>query len=103
MFTDITTDKNYPKTLVIRNHEGGAIWQIYHMDNKHQVSTIVEGATKNGFDAITLEDYLPDYEETFAYWRHDVANKYVEMFPDYLSKKDNPPYPYKLTDREEED
>jgi hypothetical protein len=37
MFTDITTNNNYPKTLVIRNHEGGAIWQVYHMDNEYQV------------------------------------------------------------------
>lgn len=94
-FKDITTDSIYPKTLVIRNHQGGAIWQIYHMDNKYQVSDIVDGATKNGFEAITLEDYQEDYEETFPHWRHDVVNSYVRKFPDHLMIKADVPYSYK--------
>lgn len=95
MFTEITKDNNYPKTLVIRNHEGGAIWQVYHMDNKYQVDDIVQGATKNGFDAITLEDYQEEYEETFPHWRADVVAGCLAKFPDYLIRKEDVHYPYK--------
>ena len=101
MFTDITTNNNYPKTLVIRNHEGGAIWQVYHMDNEYQVDDIVKGATNGGFEAITLEDYQEDYEETFPYWRQDVMDKYVRKFPHYLQIRTCVAYPYKVSDSTE--
>ena len=101
MFTEITKDNNYPKTLVIRNHEGGAIWQVYHMDNQYQLDDIVNGATKNGFEAITLEDYQEDYEETFPYWRQDVMDSYVRKFPHYLQIRTGVAYPYKVSDSTE--
>lgn len=71
MYKDLTTTEKYPKTLVIRNHEGGAIWQIYHVQEKYEAETIANGATNNGFEAITLEEHQPNLEETFPNWRKE--------------------------------
>lgn len=73
MYTDISTDTSYPKTLVIRNHLGGLIWQIYHVQKESEAIKLADNATKNGFEAITLENYQPDEEETWSDWR-ETAN-----------------------------
>lgn len=61
--------RGYPKTLVIRNHEGGMIWQIYHVQAEHEAAQLSRNATRHGFRAITLEDYQPEMEETWPDWR----------------------------------
>lgn len=86
-FENNSTDNVYPKTLLIHNTKGGAVWQVYHIDNKHQVSTLVDGAKRNGFMHITLEDY-DNQEETFPNWREESARAYVQMFPNLLQLKD---------------
>lgn len=78
MFIDLTTDSNYPKTLVIRNNEGGMIWQLYHVQKESEAINLAANATRNRFDAITLEDYQPEYEETWPDWRETCT-------PDILS------------------
>jgi hypothetical protein len=69
MYTDISTTPSYPKTLVIRNHEGGMIWQIYHVDKEKEAERLSDRAYANGFFAITLEDHRPGSEETWPDWR----------------------------------
>lgn len=69
MYKNVSSNQNYPKTLVIRNHEGGMIWQIYHVQALHEAKILASNATNNGFQAITLEDYQPDLEETWSDWR----------------------------------
>lgn len=61
--------KDFPKTLLIRNHVGGSIWQVYHPDNQEDVDNIVKNAQRNGFGYITLVDYDNDYDETWPNWR----------------------------------
>ena len=79
MYTDISSDNTYPKTLVVRNHEGGSIWQIYHVQAEHEAKILAKNATQNAFQAITLEDYQPDYEETWPDWREtDGGRRIVE-------------------------
>jgi hypothetical protein len=77
MHTDISTTKDYPKTLVIRNHEGGLIWQIYHVQAQHEAQGLSDNATRNAFQAITLEDYQPEYEETWPDWRETEGGKSI--------------------------
>ena len=77
MFTDISTNDNYPKTLVVRNHEGGGIWQIYHVHKLREADILSRNATSNGFEAITLEDYHADYDETWPDWRETAGNKEI--------------------------
>ena len=69
MYKDISSNQDYPKTLVIRNHEGGMIWQIYHVQALHEAKILADNATSNGFQAITLENYQPDLKETWSDWR----------------------------------
>lgn len=76
MYTDISTNNNYPKTLVVRNHAGGMIWQIYHVDKKVEADRLSANATKNGFMAITLEDKR-DTEETWPDWRTTEGGKEI--------------------------
>ncbi len=66
-----TTD--FPKTLLIRNTPDGCIWQVYHVDNEHDVNMLSDNATNNGFYGITLEDHLPEYEETWSDWKETKA------------------------------
>ena len=75
MYTDNTTDTNYPKTLVIRNHEGGMIWQIYHVEREVEAKWLSDNATEHGFLAITLEDYQPDNEQTFSNLREEAKEE----------------------------
>lgn len=76
MYKDIS-DGNYPKTLVIRNHEGGMIWQIYHVDKLVEAERLANNAYANGFFAITLEDYNADLEETWPDWRETEGGKEI--------------------------
>lgn len=69
MYTDLTTDQTYPKTLIIRNHQGGMIWQVYHVEKEYEADRLAATATGNGFQAITLEDYQPNHEQTWPDWR----------------------------------
>lgn len=80
MYTNTSTDEAYPKTLIIRNHEGGMIWQIYHVQAEHEAARLSANATRNGFQAITLEDYQPDEEETWSDWREtDGGKKIIDL------------------------
>lgn len=69
MYKNVSNNQNYPKTLVIRYYEGGMIWQIYHVQALHEAEILADNATKNAFQAITLEDYQPNLEETWPDWR----------------------------------
>ena len=82
MYKNITNNEDYPKTLVICNHEGGMIWQIYHVQAKHEAEKLAANATRNGFMAITLEDYNPDMEETWPDWRETEGGKQIIASPD---------------------
>ena len=68
-FTDISTSELFPKTLVVRNHEGGLIWQIYHVQKQSEADRLAANAHANGFYCLTLENHQPDYEETWPDWR----------------------------------
>ena len=78
MHLDISTNGKFPKTLIIRNHEGGVIWQVYHVQKESEAERLAYNATMNGFEAITLEDYREDMKETWADWREtcnsDILN-----------------------------
>lgn len=69
MYTDISKSEEYPKTLIIRNHEGGMIWQIYHVEKESEAKKLAANARKNGFYAITLEDHELELEQTWPDWR----------------------------------
>ena len=87
-FVENSVDNVYPKTLFIHNTEGGAVWQVYHIDNKYQIPILVEGAKRNGFMYVTLDDFDLSAEETFPTWRIDSARGYAKMFPELLELKD---------------
>lgn len=78
MYADISTIEEFPKTLVIRNHMGGMIWQIYHVQKENEAIKLSHNATMNGFEAITLENHQPEYQETWPDWREtcnpDILN-----------------------------
>ena len=78
MYTDISTTENFPKTLVIRNHEGGMIWQLYHVGKESEARKIAFNAHINAFEAITLEDYQPDHKETWPDWRETCDPSILE-------------------------
>ena len=88
MFTDLSTT-GYPKTLLIRNTPNGMIWQIYHVDNKHQAIYLSTNAKSNAFEGIILENYQPSYEETSPEWREEMANSFIQMLPNHLTKKES--------------
>ena len=73
MYTDISTNEEYPKTLIIRNHQGGMIWQVYHVEAEYEAENLASTATSNGFQAITLEDHQPEHEQTWEDWRDDCS------------------------------
>jgi hypothetical protein len=77
MFTDISSIAEYPKNLIIRNHLGGMIWQVYKVEKYSEADQISANATRNGFEAITLEDYDPKMEETFPDWRESKGGKEI--------------------------
>jgi hypothetical protein len=74
MYQDISTGL-FPKTLVIRNHEGGVVWQIYHVISDKEAERLSFNATRNGFQAITLESHQPHLEETWPDWRESEGAK----------------------------
>jgi hypothetical protein len=49
------------------------IWQVYHVENEYEVTELSTTATKNGFEAITLEDHHADMEETWPDWRETAV------------------------------
>lgn len=77
MFTNNITNKRYPKTLIIRNREGGAVWQIYHVQKEKEAALLADNATQNGFEAITLEDHQPELVETWPDWRETEGGKEI--------------------------
>lgn len=76
MYTDVSSS-NYPKTLVIRNHEGGSIWQVYNVENKSEADRLATNASNNGFMAVTLDDHRPDLKETWPNWRDTEGGKKI--------------------------
>jgi hypothetical protein len=48
------------------------IWQIYHVNNQQECNKLADNARANGFYGITLEDYQPNYQETWPGWRNDA-------------------------------
>jgi len=77
MYTDNSTGDSYPKTLMIRNHKGGGIWQVYHVEKESEANILSSNAHKNGFYGTTLEDYQPNYEETWPDWRETEGGKEI--------------------------
>lgn len=77
MYTDISTTDAYPKTLMIRNHEGGMIWQVYHVQKESEVIKLTTNCTKNGFYGSTLEDYQPEHKETWPDWRETCSKDII--------------------------
>ena len=78
MYKDITTNQDFPQTLIIRNHLGGMIWQVYHVEKESEAAKLSANATKNGFQAITLEDYKPELEQTWPDWREKCSPSILE-------------------------
>lgn len=74
MYKNNTSNTDYPKTLVVRNHEGGMVWQIYHVEKEIEADKLAANAYKNGFYAITLEDHQPGEEQTWPDWRETAKN-----------------------------
>lgn len=75
---NISTNNNYPKTVVVRNSKNGMIWQIYHVKSERAAEIIAKQANENAFDGVTLEDYQPNMEETFPNWQNDMRSN-VEL------------------------
>lgn len=78
MYTDESTTDTYPKTLMIRNHEGGMIWQVYHVQKESEADKLASNAYRNGFYGSTLEDYQPEYLETWPDWRETCSPEILE-------------------------
>ena len=74
MYIDKTTNNQYPKTLLIHNEEGGLVWQVYHVEKEIEAKRLSYNATLNAFEHITLNDYLPDMEQTWKDWRNNAKN-----------------------------
>ena len=60
----------FPQTIIIRNQPDGMIWQVYHVYNHYDKSSIILNAYENRFEGISLEDYQPELEETFEGWNN---------------------------------
>ena len=73
MYTNVSTNVAYPKTLMIRNEKGGMIWQVYHVQKQSEADKLAVNAYKNGFYGSTLEDHQPEYEETWPDWRETCS------------------------------
>lgn len=73
VYKDISTNDKYPKTLIIRNHLGGSIWQVYHVQKESEAIKLSNNARMNGFEAITLEDHKPNVKETWPDWRETAS------------------------------
>lgn len=77
MYRDSTKTSFYPKTLLIRNQEGGMIWEIFHVRNEREIVGLTKNATDYGYQSITLEDYQPEMEESFPGWRVTASKNVV--------------------------
>lgn len=77
MYVDNSPSKKYPKNLIVRNHLGGMIWQVYRIDKEIEAVSLSKNATKNGFEAITLEDYDETMTETWPDWRDTDGGKQI--------------------------
>ena len=77
MYTDISIKGEYPKSLIIRNHLGGMIWQVYIVEKESEADKLSATATANGFQAITLENYDESHKETFPDWRETEGGKKI--------------------------
>lgn len=75
-YTDISTG-DFPKTLMIRNHKGGLVWQVYHVQKQTEVDRLIKNSWQNGFYGSTLENYQPDEEETWPNWRETEGGKVI--------------------------
>ncbi len=78
MYEDISTTDIYPKTLMIRNHKGGMIWQVYHVQKKSEADKLVANAVRNGFYGSTLENHQPNQKETWPDWRETCDKSLLE-------------------------
>jgi hypothetical protein len=78
MYTDLTTNNNYPKTLMIRNEKGGLIWQIYHVQKESEAVKLATNANRNGFYGTTLENHQPEQEETWPDWRETCPKELLD-------------------------
>jgi hypothetical protein len=76
MYTDISTSNSYPKTLMVRNYEGGLVWQVYHVQKESEADKLCSNAFRNGFYGSTLEDYQPEQKETWPDWR-ETCDPYI--------------------------
>lgn len=70
-------DEKYPKTLLIHNHEGGMIWQVYNVNNKSEAIQIANNANRNGFMWIRLVDFKPTTEQTWSNWRETPGGQKI--------------------------
>lgn len=77
MYKNESKDEIYPKTLIVRNHLGGGVWQVYHIQAEHEAKILSDNASGNGFEAITLEDHKPDLKETWPEWRETEGGKRI--------------------------
>ena len=77
MYKDLSTSSEWPKTLMVRNHDGGLIWQVYHVEKPLEAEKLTYNANMNGFHGTTLEDYQPEREETWPDWRETAGGKEI--------------------------
>lgn len=66
---DLSTTDNYPKTLLIHNTREGAVWQVYHVEKRSEALQLARIAQLNAFHYRTLNDYMPDEQQTWEDWR----------------------------------
>lgn len=72
-----SSSDQWPKTLLIRNHEGGLVWQVYHVQKISEARALAKNASVHGFSCITLEDHQIETEETWPYWRDTDGGKKI--------------------------
>lgn len=77
MFINNSLDNNYPKTLLIRNQQGGMVWQIYNVQTLLEAEKLSKNSEKNGFEEATLVDFQPGLEETWPDWRETFGGKEI--------------------------
>jgi hypothetical protein len=74
---DNSESDQWPKILLIYNEKGGLVWQVYHVHRPLEALRLAKNARKNGFNHITLEDYMDDMEETWPDWRQTDGGKKI--------------------------
>ena len=78
IFRDLTTDEVYPKTLIIRNTpDSDFVWQIYHVEARHEAEKLKQNAHGNGFLGVELIDYDAKLEQTWPDWRETKGGKLI--------------------------